>query len=1215
MNSNTLQHSSMTIDYPTLSSVKKEIQKSLDQAQSSLKSFVQNPDNETQMRFCITYLHQIFGTLQMVEITGAALLAEEMEKTAIALLTDTVSSREDTIDVLLQALTHLPPYLDSFDQGKNNAPILLTPVINQLRHSRAEELLSEVTLFNPDLTIKPPQVSPLENKTGKHIQAYAKKLRPVFQLTLLAWLKDKNNKSSIKKLAAVLRELQSISSSDDAQRSWWIMGGVIEALHDNGFSDSSPLMLLLSRMDNAIKRLIDNGEAAIIGNSNEDILKECLYYIGKSESSGPLVSDIKNSFSLVTQKDSLNNNSDTENHSANARDQNIPEELVTDLQELKYQMDNLINDFPQKPAAIRTISGRLKNISDAFEKLGCKQLKDEIGVQLATLSGILKNKQAVNDDVLLDIATSLIQAEDSLANQDPTSADWIQSRDNLLATHNPHEASKNQALAPITENGLNKLHHQLIQESLHTLAIIKDVLNNFSLQTSEAEEIASLPELLSQIKAAIVLIDFPRPAAIIGTINTYIKHKIIDTQQRPDGEHLDAIADAITSIELFFDALLNAHSNPEAVLTIAEISLEHLQPDIGGNITADASNPVNDAGDNKSHFYSEADLMPVFIEEAGDILQTSESIMGQWISKPAHHDHIPELLRLLHTLKGSARMAGISSIAAVSHNMESLLEAIAEERLPLIPDYQSLLQRCYDWMASALDCLKTNQSIAVADVLISEITDAVNRASTPSLLAQSDASDPFFDASVSASHHTAASNDEAKNKNSREIIGFIEEFSVSPVEENHTDDYIRIKSELVSQLIRQTGAINQDISQISTHIKEWYSCSNSSQHMHPSLHRQGHANAHAISTDHTNDFYTKIEALLSNQRNSTDQLLEALLNSRKIKFSSIFPRLRRIIRLACRETGKEVNLDFHGPDLDIDRVQLNHLTPLLEHIIRNAISHGIELPVVRKQIAKDAVGKIDLYISANETDITITISDDGAGINIEELRLLALKQEIIPPNSTLPDEDVLKLILKPGFTTVTAVTELSGRGLGLDVVNKGLEYLNGVLQIANHMGKGLSFTISIPTTPASPGETQNHNVSRNLQNTNTKPILEGGPLTVLVVDDSVTVLKLTSQILSANSYHPIVASNAYTALELVEQQSPNLILIDIEMPGMNGYELVQKIRKIVSPIDIPIIMITSHLGNIQRRLAFKAGVNIYMNKPFQEKELIENIQQLTSSKH
>ncbi|MEN8130078.1 MAG: response regulator [Pseudomonadota bacterium] len=489
------------------------------------------------------------------------------------------------------------------------------------------------------------------------------------------------------------------------------------------------------------------------------------------------------------------------------------------------------------------------------------------------------------------------------------------------------------------------------------------------------------------------------------------------------------------------------------------------------------------------------------------------------------------------------------------------------------------------------------------------------------------------------------------------------------------------------------------------------------------------------------DLIRVAETLLLQQSRVSTDLQEGLMRTRMIQFSSKLPRLRRIARQTASELGKRVDLVFSGEGNELDRSVLDRMIAPLEHLLRNAISHGIEMPDERKNSAKPQTGKVYLEISRDASEIVIKVSDDGAGIDLEAVRDKAKRQGLISSEDTLSDHDVMQFILESGFSTAKQITQISGRGVGLDVVNSEIKGLGGILSIESSYGKGTSFIIRLPFTLAinqallvqagedlyavplasiegvvrlsadelkekyaqsDPvykyagiryelrhlgallGMTQpalgaslgifplllvrsgDHRVALQVEGLLgsreivVKPvgsqvgkvrgisgatILGDGQVVlildvpglirmgaavqlvgsakeekvhsranrmaeVLVVDDSITIRKVTSRMLERNNYHVVTAKDGVDAIGKLQEYTPDVVLLDIEMPRMDGFELATHIRSNERLKKIPIIMITSRTGEKHRQRAMRIGVNNYLGKPYNESDLLGNIKQM-----
>ncbi len=486
------------------------------------------------------------------------------------------------------------------------------------------------------------------------------------------------------------------------------------------------------------------------------------------------------------------------------------------------------------------------------------------------------------------------------------------------------------------------------------------------------------------------------------------------------------------------------------------------------------------------------------------------------------------------------------------------------------------------------------------------------------------------------------------------------------------------------------------------------------------------------------------QALLGQQR-LTNSLQDGLISSQMLPFSSIVPRLRRLVRQTGRELKKDIRIEVQNQQGNLDKNILQAVITPFEHILRNAIDHGIESAQDRVKAGKEPQATISLVVARQGASISVVIKDDGQGINVEKVKSRAVATGLIEEGAIISDEEAIQLIFQPGFSTAEQVSTISGRGVGLDVVKNQINQVGGAVEVVSEAGKGTAFIMTLPLTsslnrallfkiqqtpyvvlmdtlagvlveklariyqseentvppvfeyggeqyeylylgklidagldprPESvdaaitlllvKGKQKNQalhidsiiesrdlvvksfgkqftsmpgisggvimpdgNVAIvldlaslvNLHHDNKKSssgsvFLQSGPgksgahnKKIMVVDDSITVRKVTTSILERNGMDVISAKNGIEAIALLETHLPDVILLDIEMPKMDGFEVASYIRKQEPPVrDIPIIMITSRIGEKHRNRAGKLGVNEYLCKPFQEKNLIETIQ-------
>jgi chemosensory pili system protein ChpA (sensor histidine kinase/response regulator) len=202
------------------------------------------------------------------------------------------------------------------------------------------------------------------------------------------------------------------------------------------------------------------------------------------------------------------------------------------------------------------------------------------------------------------------------------------------------------------------------------------------------------------------------------------------------------------------------------------------------------------------------------------------------------------------------------------------------------------------------------------------------------------------------------------------------------------------------------------------------------------------------------------------QARQTRELQRDLLRTRMVEFEGISERLYRVVRQASKETGKQVKLDLLGGTIEMDRGMLDRMTPAFEHLLRNCVAHGIESTETRTNAGKDPVGLITVHLRQEGNDVSVDFSDDGAGLDLRRIREKAISLGMITPDQALEDSDAANLIFMPGFSTAAQVTELAGRGIGMDVVRSEVNSLGGRIETSTVTGKGTHFKLVLPLTTA-----------------------------------------------------------------------------------------------------------------------------------------------------
>jgi chemosensory pili system protein ChpA (sensor histidine kinase/response regulator) len=799
------------------------------------------------------------------------------------------------------------------------------------------------------------------------------------------------------------------------------------------------------------------------------------------------------------------------------------------------------------------------------------------------------------------------------------------------------------------------------------------------------------------------------------------------------------------------------------------------------------------------------ELLEIFQEEAGDILNTIEESLARWRGRPDDRPVVQELNRALHTLKGGARMAGAMSMGNLSHNTETLIKNVADGKLTPVAELFDLLDEAHDMLVTMLNRAQSGQPVPSIQHLSARLVALASGQPLPAVPAPAAVTKPtLVVASPTKATVTPEAGASAENEAPPAVVPAMEmatERAVEAPDEHRelpeTEDkqwpekmerrgQVRVNTNLLNDLVNYAGEVSisrsrmeqqiysfrdnmgelsRNITRFREQIRE-LEIQSESQILYRTeqdsaeggdnadfdplefdrfsrlqqLSRSLSESLHDLGTiqNSLGNFVGEAEAVLQQQARINTELQEGLMRTRMVSISTQAARLRHIVRSTAREVGKHVELHLEGAEVEVDRNVLDRMIGPFEHMIRNSIDHGIESEAERKKRGKPALGRISIISTQEGSEVVIRFLDDGAGLNIEAIRRKAIERGLMPADASLSDEELIQFILMSGFSTAAQVTQLSGRGVGMDVVHNEVKQLGGSMSVDSERGVGTTFIIRLPLTLSiaqalmifvgeqmfamplasvvniiefpvdklhslSMGKNPllNHNdqvypfmhlgsrfgMSSQPRNERKVPVLiartgtrevaiqidglggtrevvikalgpqlsaikglagatilgdgrvilildvsglwyrddvihfehraEAKPAAevrerplIMVVDDSLTVRKITSRHLQKSGMDVMVAKDGIDAVEQLRDRIPDVMLVDIEMPRMDGYELTTRVRSDATLKHIPIIMITSRAGTKHRDKAFDLGVDMYMSKPYQEDDLFKNIDTL-----
>jgi chemosensory pili system protein ChpA (sensor histidine kinase/response regulator) len=809
-------------------------------------------------------------------------------------------------------------------------------------------------------------------------------------------------------------------------------------------------------------------------------------------------------------------------------------------------------------------------------------------------------------------------------------------------------------------------------------------------------------------------------------------------------------------------------------------------------------------------------LFPIFQDEAAELLPQLASRMRDWAEQPGDPSGATACMRTLHTLKGGARLAGAMRLGELSHRLETAIEHLMSRQDLTAEEIEGLFGRV-DALGTAFERLAAGPVVDVdvtqppmpfeplpmrpmpqiaahkAAAADASAPVAPVMPTTPSI--EAEAAVPAAPAVATAAPATAI--DWQRFALRPTATAALAATAPATAAQGAT---VRVRAPLLDRLVNHAGEVSIARARIETEVGQMKGSlgdlSENLERLRTQLRdielqaesqiasRMEAAKAVGASFDPLEmDRFTRFQELtrmmaesvndvatvqrglqrtlqateddLAAQARLTRDLQDDLLRTRMVEFESLSDRLYRVARQAAKELNKQVRLDIVGGSIEVDRGVLERMGGAFEHLLRNCVTHGIEAPAERERAGKDAAGQITISVHQEGNEIAVDFRDDGAGLNLARIRERGVAMGLLAADAQPSEAELANLIFTPGFSTAESITELAGRGIGMDVVRNDVNALGGRIETSSAPGQGTSFRLVLPLTTAvtqvvmlragaitvavpatlvdivrrvpaaevaeayrrgsfdhgnqvlpffwfgallqgsgksdepvgrtlpvvviksaaqrvalhvdeivgnqevvvknlgpqlarlpglagvtllasgSPALIYNPVALATLYGQGARAAMqrvqqaaapaEGGssplvPTTpmapvaesaapaqaplVLVVDDSLTVRRVTQRLLTREGYRVVTAKDGLDALEKLAEETPLVVLSDIEMPRMDGFDLARNLRADARWSGLPIIMITSRIAQKHREHAQQLGVNHYLGKPYSEDDLL-----------
>lgn len=856
----------------------------------------------------------------------------------------------------------------------------------------------------------------------------------------------------------------------------------------------------------------------------------------------------------------------------------------------------------------------------------------------------------------------------------------------------------------------------------------------------------------------------------LGKALEYALERFADAAAVPDAQQHALLSRCIAALQAMMDAFAARRLPEEAVDLLAE--LEELKPQAVSTASsastasaapeipaiptalatalADSSEEVADADADapfadqrrKLRIHDDLDpqLLPIFIEEGNDLLREIGAELRAWRAAPDDPAIGPHLQRLLHTLKGSARMAGAMRMGELVHGIESRLIQATRHGTPPVPAFLDDLDGYFDRALSMFDgLLRIERGEAAMDM------EAETAGETPATPAA---------ATAAAAEIAETGSQRAQLRVRAELVDeLINEAGEMAIARGRIEAEMRsLKGsllELTDNVIRLRQQLREIEIQAESRMQSRLNSPQESQQQQvfDPLEMDRFTRFQELTrmmAESVNDVTTVQHNLLRNVDNASAaittqarlnrELSQALMGVRMLPFNAIVDRLYRVVRQVAKELDRRVNLDIRGGQIELDRSVLEKMQGPIEHLLRNAVVHGIESREARRAAGKPEIGEIVMTLAQQGNEILIELADDGAGLDAARIRDKAVELGMLNADEPVDEQQLAQFIFSPGFSTARQVSEVAGRGVGMDVVRTETMALGGRIEVHSSSGQGTRFRIYLPLTlavsqallvrsgsrsyalpstmveqvmelrPEAAGKIREaggtdwldkhypwHSLARLLGEDDAKgeaaplrrhwivllkgadrhialevddvggnqeivvknigpqlarvpgiagaTVLNDGEIalilnplvlasrervpavaavapaaappasvapTIMVVDDSLTVRKIVSRLLMREGYQVVTAKDGVDALEQLADSGfvPTAMLVDIEMPRMDGFDLTRNVRADARLRAVPIVMITSRIADKHREHALALGVNAYLGKPYDDEVLL-----------
>ena len=682
-------------DHIALDWVRGEIEQTLTLARNALELYANDRDEPTQVGFCLNHLHQVQGTLKMVELYGVAQVAQKMEELCLALRDSQVQSFEEALEALMASILRLQNYIESATEALEDVPKALIPVLNDLKAAHGEALVTGS--IGADVSRNKVSGDPALNKRMQDakVAENLRKLRQRFQSSLANIIRNQNSEEHLQFLAKVIERLEKFCKGSPLGQLWWVAYGFVEALERAEQPLGSAVKQLLRELDFQLKGMIDQPDDALSREVSQDLIENLLFYVAAADYRTERIDALAEAYGL-----SAGAGADAD--SIIGPDKStlgaIASALIEELNTFKDRLDLIERNDDATFDLIRELIPGLQTMQSSIAVVGIEGAQKELAEQIAELQTI--DGDEISPELLMSLADTILSVEAQV--QQLTSGPDAKGG----AFGVPAEQFENAHLA-------------VIEASKGSLESAKNSIVGYITSNWDVKQIEGVPAVLESIRGGLQIIPLKEASELVAACGKYIQEQLLDAGAKPDWSNLDRLADAISSIEYYIERLNKGSNGDTRFLDVARESLHKLgywgegdqEPTtehISRHHVSEAASEAPDAvAKETDEQLIDQEILEIFAEEVEEVADEIRAATRALQANESDFASLAELRRAFHTLKGSGKLVGANDIASLAWSIEDRLNQRIDQSRPLLVSELGIVQDVCESLSALLESFST----------------------------------------------------------------------------------------------------------------------------------------------------------------------------------------------------------------------------------------------------------------------------------------------------------------------------------------------------------------------------------------------------------------------------------------------------------------------------------------------------------------------------